>query len=354
MHSISELFIEIAAIPAPSGNEEPVFLYIEKKLSAVAATFSYDTYGNMYCSIPAQTATSSEVILCAHADTVFSTQNLNTIISPDGVIRTDGRTILGADNRAAIACFLYAIEQGHAHGTLGNVFLIITKEEERGLVGALNLEESHIPKNAPCYVFDSATPIGSYVKESPGSLTFEVTLRGPSSHIKDLKPEADVLRYGNALLHTFLSNHKSDQQTRILVSKVHSGESINTSPDTFTFEGNIRSYSEKRLTEVLTTLESISVAEPFSIEIHHTINCKGYSITPEETVFSGYKNSLEPLSLTPEPVQTWGGSDVNVLRAFGIAAMNCGNGARNIHTVHEEIDSASLEKMVSIITTLLK
>ena len=74
-------------------------------------------------------------MLCAHMDTVPLPPGTVTLVESDGVLRTDGSSILGSDDRAGIALALEMIDlclEGAQHPPLEIVF---TVQEELGVSG---------------------------------------------------------------------------------------------------------------------------------------------------------------------------------------------------------------------------
>src|SRR5207253_5508127 len=72
------------------------------------------TMGNLYARI-APTAEGEPLFLCAHLDTVPPTAAIEPVVE-DGVVRNTAGTILGADNKAAVAAMLEAVRRVLAEG----------------------------------------------------------------------------------------------------------------------------------------------------------------------------------------------------------------------------------------------
>jgi tripeptide aminopeptidase len=97
---------------------------------------------NLVATLPANITGAPKIFFSAHFDTVEPNPNLNIIIQ-DGVIRTDGTSILGADDKAGMSAILEAIrivvENNLPHG---QIQLLFTVCEEIGLQGARALDLS--------------------------------------------------------------------------------------------------------------------------------------------------------------------------------------------------------------------
>src|SRR5918999_4278384 len=139
------LFTELAAIPSPPGSEREVADRVRAYLEDLGLDVSEDdagprigsNAGNLLCRIPASSENGGvPIFLCAHLDTVAPTGPLEPVVE-DGVVRNAGGTILGADNKAAVAAMLEAARRivGERRPHSG-IELLFTPKEEVGLQGA--------------------------------------------------------------------------------------------------------------------------------------------------------------------------------------------------------------------------
>src|SRR5918998_4421134 len=108
------LFTELAAIPSPPGGEREVADRVRAYLEDLGLEVSEDdagprigaNAGNLLARIePTSGNGGIPIFLCAHLDTVQPTGSLEPVVD-DGVVRNAGGTILGADNKAAVAAVL--------------------------------------------------------------------------------------------------------------------------------------------------------------------------------------------------------------------------------------------------------
>src|SRR5439155_4393866 len=69
------------------------------------------TAGNLYCALePTDGAGGISLFLCAHLDTVPPEAALEPVLD-EGVVRNAGGTILGADNKSAVAAMVEAFRR---------------------------------------------------------------------------------------------------------------------------------------------------------------------------------------------------------------------------------------------------
>jgi putative aminopeptidase FrvX len=99
--------------------------------------------GNVFARFKG-TVDAPPLLLSAHLDTVSPTTSIQ-IVRTENEIKTDGRTILGADNKAGVAIILEVLqtlqERHLPHPPLEVVFSI---REEKGLLGAKAFDASQL------------------------------------------------------------------------------------------------------------------------------------------------------------------------------------------------------------------
>jgi len=106
-------FFEMVRIDSESGEEQEFISYLKDLFTReFQAKCTNDSYGNLIVNIPGKDSAGKEpVFFSCHADTVKPGKNVEPILE-DGVIRSKGDTILGADDKAGIAELVEAIRTG--------------------------------------------------------------------------------------------------------------------------------------------------------------------------------------------------------------------------------------------------
>ena len=118
--SIEQLFCALAAIPSPSGRERALGEAIRTWLARIGVDAAFDDAGavngsdagNLIATIPGA-ASAPRLLFVAHMDTVESgSEAIAPVLGDDGVIRSAGDTILGADNKSAVAAVMQLLPSG--------------------------------------------------------------------------------------------------------------------------------------------------------------------------------------------------------------------------------------------------
>jgi len=110
---VVDLFVELAAMPSPPGEERAVADAVIRYLRDLGLSVDEDdagpkvgsSMGNVYCRLAPNGEGGEPLFFCAHLDTVPPVGRLQPVIE-DGVVRNAGGTILGADNKSAVAAML--------------------------------------------------------------------------------------------------------------------------------------------------------------------------------------------------------------------------------------------------------
>ena len=118
--------------------------------------------------------------LCAHLDTV-PVEHAPQVVVADGFVRTDGATVLGADDKAAVAVLLVLARRLVAEPPAGDVELVFTPGEEAGLLGAKALDLAALTARR-VFVLDSDGAPGTLIVASPTQKRVEAEFRGTAAH----------------------------------------------------------------------------------------------------------------------------------------------------------------------------
>ena len=95
---IKEKFLELTSRTYPHGTEEDVFPLLNPELQK-------DEFGNLFIKIG-----ESDVMFTSHLDTATSALTQVNHVFDGKIIKTDGKSILGADDKAGVTIMLYMIE----------------------------------------------------------------------------------------------------------------------------------------------------------------------------------------------------------------------------------------------------
>lgn len=292
-----------------------------------------------------------------HMDTVLPTAGLTPVIR-DGVIYSDGTTILGADDRAALAAYLGAIRAIQETGTAcGPIELLLTISEQPGLLGARHMDYSRV-RATNGYIFDSSGDVGQIIRQGPYSSRLWWAIKGKKSHL-GLAPEEGVsaiLIAAEAL--TGMRLGKIDAITHANVGIIHGGELASIIPDTVEMVGEVRCLTpeglQKQLDHMVAVVAEAAERRGGSVDVRVEDKYKGFDIPSDDVLVQIAVRAAEHIGVKPYFTETLGGADTNIFNANGLRCFTLGNGFRNIHSFSEHISIANLVNTARLVAELIE
>jgi tripeptide aminopeptidase len=359
-----DFFLELCAIPSPPGEERAVADRVGSFLTQLGLDWDEDdagsrigsTTGNVYCRLPGAEDGGTPMFLCAHTDTVPLNGKLEPFVE-DGVVRNAGGTILGADNKSAIAVMLEAtrriVREGHPHS---GIELVITPKEEVGLQGAGAFDHTRLAAGTG-FVYDQAAPIGEIVLGSPHARTLDLRFHGRAAHA-GMAPEegrSAIAAASKAIADFRLG--RLDHETSANVGLMSGGTGRNVVPEWCSFEAEVRSHDERKANDLVREmLESAAFAASLTdceVDSDVKVSFPGYRFRESDPTVALAAEGLRNAGFTPSYALSGGGADANVFNARGLSCLNLGNGMAEIHTPDEHIAVADLDAMVEVTLALV-
>jgi len=358
-----ELFIELAAIPSPPGEERAVADRVAAELRGVGIDLDDDgcgprigsTIGNLYAGVAA-TAPGTPLFFCAHLDTV-PPQGPVTPVVEDGFVRNVAGTILGADNKAAVVAMVEAVrrvvEERRPHA---GIELVFTPKEEVGLIGAKEFDVSRLTARVG-FVYDMAAPIGTVIMAAPSARKVDFRFHGRAAH-SGMYPEdgrSAIAAAARAIADFRLG--RLDPETTANVGVISGGTARNIIPEWCTFEAEVRSLDDRKVADVLEEmLEAATFAASLAecdLETEVGADYKAYRFSRDDPVVRLALQALERTGHRVRLETTGGAADANVFNEQGLECLNLANGMTDIHTPDERIAVEDLEAMVDVTLALI-
>lgn len=352
---LCQTLIELVGIPSTSGHEEHIRHYLEQQLGALGLPTRVDAMGNLVGTLEGTDETGKPLLLNAHMDRVPPGLGHQPILR-DGILYSNGKTNLGADDAAGITIILEVlrriVEQQLPHPPLVVVF---TVQEEAGLCGANGFDASTYDVSDGI-VFDNAFEAGVVVSRGAAYEGFDIQLTGRTGHPgKDLAQTVNVIDiFRDAHYpHGSLAN----DQTRILLGRIEGGTARNAVPANLTILGELRSYESPAARQgymqaIQQAFEQSAQRHGGQAKITFTTHSTGYAISKDEPLLQAYRTVLEQRGTTLQLRPTFIGSDTSGFRPH-IKAFTLSTGVVNEHSVDEYVPIAPLEQIVQDTIKLL-
>lgn len=366
--NVTEYFLELVQIDSESRNERAMIDKLKLDLEEMGFKVHEDNCytktggnaGNLYAYLPGK-IDKKPLLLCAHVDTVKPGIGVKPVVT-EGKITSDGKTILGADDKSGIAEVICGINQildsGFNHAPIEVLF---TVSEEIGLLGAKHFDKS-ILKAEIGYAFDSEN-IGSYSIGAPSQNSIKIKVYGKEAHA-GVKPEKGInaIRVASEAIAS-IPIGRIDFETTANIGIIHGGIATNIVPNLVEIYGETRSHNMDKLNQVtqdiVTTFHKTASKHKLDdfdakVEIEINTEYKSFYMSEDHLVVQIAKKANEKLGLASRFEKGGGGSDANIINAEGVAMIVAGTGMHGYHTVNEYIETADLEKGAQLVSELIK
>lgn len=360
-----DLFLELCAIPSPSGRERVVADRVGNFLIGLglawdeddaAARLDGDT-GNLYCRVEATSDEGTPIFFCAHTDTVPPEGPIDPVVGEDGLVRNTAGTILGADNKAAVVVLLEAVRrivrEGRPHA---GIELVFTPQEEVSLRGAAAFDPTRL-RATTGFVYDQGAPIGEIVLGSPHGRLLDFRFHGRAAHA-GMYPEdgRSAIAAASRAIADFRIG-RIDEETSANVGEITGGTARNVVPEWCSFTAEVRSHDERKANELVREmLETAAFAASLGeceVESEVRPSFPGYRFRQSEPQVVLAATALRAVGFEPGYALSGGGADANVFNARGLRCVNLANGMTDIHTPDERIAVADLDAMVQVTLALV-
>lgn len=338
-----ETFLGLIKINSPSFSESEIGYILAKKLEDAGCRVEFQEYERSFNLIAFKKGTNPgipPILLSGHMDTIEPTDGVTYSIE-DGIIRTTGNTVLGADDKSALAQILEALtvinERGFPHGDIEIVF---TSAEENGLFGAKNLDFSRL-HSKHALILDSSGSVGKIVIAAPTHYTYEMKITGRPAHA-GIEPEKGIsaIRVAAKII-AEVPDGRINQETTANIGIIKGGTATNVVPKEVLVKGELRSHNTRDLEEtkkaIFETAEAIARQNGALIEISGQEEYIAFRIDEDEPLLRFLDGVYKDCGIEPVHTQTGGGSDANIFNQRGIKAINLSTGMQKVHSTDEHI-----------------
>ncbi len=371
---LTQTLIELVKIDSISRREKDVADRLQAMLKDSGCSFEVDdaggkvkgNSGNLIVRRKGANGNAPPLFLSAHMDTVEPGIGVKPILTADGILKTDGTTVLGGDDKSGCAIIVETLRTIHEKNLgVGDIEVVFTICEEVGLLGAKHFDPARIQAKVGL-VLDSDDPGCLFVK-APASDRFEAKVFGAAAHA-GVAPETGISAIRVAAEGIArMKLGRIDEETTANIGVIHGGIATNIIPPEVTLRGEARSHDEKKLAaQTAHMIECLKNAAAF-----HKLAAG--EIRREARVEANAWREYGPMNVDPQaqivqlvmaaaakagaPISagaTGGGCDANVFNSKGLLAANLGTGMQKIHTVEEFLRVADMHRSGEIVLEVLR
>jgi tripeptide aminopeptidase len=398
MESVKDRFLRYVKIDTqsehhvdkiPSTDKQLVLcrLLRDELLALGAADVAMSAEGYVTATIPANTKKHAPVVgLVAHVDTADAVSGANVkpqltpnyaggdidmgngyTLSPDvfpsllshigeEIIRTDGTTLLGADDKAGVAEIMTFAERmlrpdAPEHGTIRIGF---TPDEEVGR--GVDLFEVAAFGAEFAYTVDGGT-LGEINYECFNAASAEIRIQGVSAHTGSAKGRMVNASLVAMELHEMLPRLENPACTDEYEGFYHLEQMESRVDHAYLYyllrDHDMQKFEQKKalMRSVCDYMNQKYGANTVSLELADTY----YNMQPKVPMFvvEAAKRAMEAVGVTPFYAPIRGGTDGSRLSYMGLPCPNLCTGGHNFHGRYEYISTQAMEKVVQILEALL-
>ena len=283
---------------------------------------------------------------------------INNYIGED-IIFSDGTSVLGADNKAAIATIMsalkYIIENNIEHG---DIYIAFVPDEEIGLLGSKELD-LNVFKPDFAYTIDSCE-IGEIVYETFNAATAIINIEGVTAHPMSAK---NVL-VNPILIAIDIANEFDRKETPECTEKKEgyiwvqgiSGNQRNASLRLSIRDHNKTLYENKKskVREAVEKYQKLNPRANIELNFQDVYSNISDSIKDDRFAIDVMYEAMKNLSIEPKTLSMRGGTDGSVLSSKGLLTPNYFTGAHNFHSIYEFLPISSFYKSLQTTIEIIK
>ena len=370
---LKNILLELVRIDSLSRREGACARRIQREMENLGVACRFDNaaekvkgeVGNLIARIEGTVRGAPPLLICAHMDTVAPGEGVKPIVEGD-IIRTDGTTVLGGDDKSGCAIICETIhqlrEQQIPHGPVEAVFTVC---EEIGLLGAKHLDLNMIEAREGL-VYDSDAPGYLFVR-APGAKALRFTVRGLEAHA-GMAPERGLsaIKIASEAIAAMRLGRVDDETTANL-GLIQGGRALNIIPNEVVVRGEARSRNDAKLERQVAHM--IQCFEDAAGRASVTLEGKRFDASLNYAVHTEYEAMNVPddapivrkvveaarrAGRVVKPEAMGGGCDANILNRRGLVVANLGTGMRDIHTVREWLDIKDMVATAEVTLELIR
>ena len=150
-----------------------------------------------------------------------------------------------------------------------------------------------------------------------------------------------------------------DSETTANIGTIEGGVAANVIPDRCALVGEARSLDPERAEQLASEIAGCladAANDPeceCDLDVTMERQFEGYRVRPSSAEVALAFDALRDCGHEPSPIASGGGSDVNALRARGLAMLNLSNGTERNHEPGERVATAALEDVLDLAIALV-
>ena len=264
------------------------------------------------------------------------------------IIVTDGTSLLGADDKAAIAAGVEALKYmintpSFSHG---DIRLVLLPDEETGIRGAKALDVGELNSNFGICL--DCCEIGEYVVENWYAGSARITVRGATAHPMSAKGKlVNALCIATEIIAALPEKerpeHTEKREGYYWVHNLH-GDTASATLDIAIRDFELTGYKQRKavLENIVKSINQRWKSERITLELTDIYENVKPALDKTPAILDNVRKAMRNLGITPKPLIMRGGYDGSVITPKGLPTINIFTGAHNFHSIREFLPVESL------------
>lgn len=344
-----------ATLPANTDKEIPVIGFISH------IDTSPDTSGSEVVPQIIENYDGKDIILSSEDNTILSPLDFPDLLKYIGqtIITTNGKTLLGADDKAGIAEIMSAMEflVNNPEIPHGKIKIAFTPDEEIGR-GADHFNVEKFGAQF-AYTIDGGE-IGELEYENFNAAAMDVIITGRNVHPGTAKNQMiNAIQIAN-IFNSMLPQNQKPEHTDGYDGFFHPVQ-IKGTIDNAKIEYIIRDHDKIKFetkkeiaNDIARTINKIHNKNIVTVNIKDSYYNMSEKIKPVMHIVDIAKKAMEDAGLNPKIKPIRGGTDGSKLSFMGLPCPNIFTGGHNFHGIYEFIPVNSMEKAAEVIINICK
>lgn len=277
----------------------------------------------------------------------------------DDIFISDGTSVLGADNKAAIAVTM-SIAENIAKGEIehGDLYFAFVPDEEIGLKGAKKMD---LERFAPDYAYTlDCCEIGEVVYETFNAAHARVNIKGVTAHPMSAKGVlVNPILIANDLINQFdplqTPEHTEDREGYIWVMDMVSN-AAQAELDIHIRDHDLEKFQSKKqlINDLVSQLQAKYPRAIIELEMSDTYANIANSADRDHPAVDAIYDALAEFSIEPKTLAMRGGTDGSALSAMGLVTPNYFTGAHNFHSKYEFLPMSSFVASYNVTKAIIE
>lgn len=350
---LQKTFLELIKIDEIYNQENEIINYVKSWFESLGIIIIQDQFRNVIVRFPGK---GEPLLLNTHLDTPENVPNLDFTIKGD-IIRSKGRSILGADPKAGLAILLELAKYLKDNKIVTRpIEFVFTRGEEAGLHGAINLDYSLVSAKMGL-VLDEDGPVNNIVIKAPAFYRLDCKIIGKTVHPRDWREGINALTVAAKAI-SKLKQGETAKGVTFNIGIFNAGTARNSVVGEAVFKAEFRSFNSKKLMKVSSRVEKllISTAEKYGagIEIDGALEFESFSVKTKSPLFKHLNSTFKKFKKQGNYYETFGGSDANILNSHGVNCVAIGSGYYLAHQYSEYVNLKEMEEILLFLVEFSK